>query len=74
MHTTFVEGDLLLYFNQEVVYVVVLDFIDDDYFIVAVYEEGDYFYGQKIKIKHLTDKYFIKIDHFGKIDSLFPWI
>jgi hypothetical protein len=74
MNTTFVEGDLLLYFNEEVVYVVVLDFIDDAYFIVAVNEEDDYFYGRKIKIKNLTEKYFIKLDHVGRINSPFPWI
>lgn len=74
MNAEFVEGDLLLYFNEEVVYVVVLDLIDRDYFIVVVSEENEYFYGRKIKIKNLTERYFIKLDHIGKIDSPWPWI
>lgn len=73
MNTKFVVGDLLLYFYEEVVFLVVLDFIDDDFFIVVVYEEGDYFYGRKIKIKNLTEKYFIKLDNIGRVDSLYPW-
>lgn len=73
MNTKFVAGDLLLYFNEEVVYVVILDFVDDDFFIVAVDEEGDYIYGRKIRIKNLSEKYFIRLDHVGKIDSSHPW-
>lgn len=73
MSTTFVEGDLLLYFNDSVVYMVILDSIYENYFIVVIGEEGDYFYGRKIKIKNLIDKYFIKLDYVGKIESPHSW-
>ena len=74
MSTNFVEGDVLLYFNEKVVHVVILDKIDSNYFIVVVDEEKEYLYGRQINIKSLNDKYFIKLDHVGKIDSSSPWL
>lgn len=74
MCTRFKEGDVLLYFNKDVIHIVILDIIEDEYFIVVVDEEGDYFYGRKIKKKNLSEKYFIKLDYLGNVKSPHPWL
>lgn len=62
MNSDFKAGDLLLYYNIDVVYVVILDEIGRDYFTVVTSIIGDYEYGYKIKIKNLTTKYFLRLD------------
>lgn len=62
MNSDFKVGDLLLYYNIEVVYVVILDEIGRDYFTVVTSIIGDYEYGYKINIKNLTTKYFLRLD------------
>lgn len=62
MSEKFIEGDVLLYFNLERTYIVMLDKIETDYFVVVTSQDSKYEYGFKIKIKNLTNKYFLKID------------
>jgi hypothetical protein len=62
MNTNFVRGDVLLYFNSEVVYIVLLDEITESHFTIITSQNGRYQYGFKIKIKNLTSKWFIKLD------------
>ena len=62
MDTIFKPGDLLLYFNKKVVYIVLLDEISENYFTVVTHEDSNYQYGFMIRIKNLNSKYFIKLD------------
>lgn len=62
MSEMFRSGDLLLYFNNDVVHLVLLDEVDLDYFIVITSVDEDYQYGYKIKIQNLTEKYFLRLD------------
>lgn len=66
MESIFKPGDLLLYFNNKVAYIVLLDEISENYFTVVTHEDSTYQYGFMIKIRNLTSKYFIKLDsHFS---------
>jgi hypothetical protein len=62
MSTVFIPGDLLLYFNSEVVHIVLLDEVDEHHFTIVTSDDGTYQYGYKIRIKNLTGKYFLKLD------------
>lgn len=62
MSTLFKKGDLLLYFNRDNVHIVLLDEIAENYFTIVTSDDGHYQYGYKIRIKNLTDKYFLKLD------------
>lgn len=62
MNIDFEPGDLLLYFNGYVVYIVLLDEIDQDFFTIVTSDDGNYQYGYKIKIKNLREKYFLRLD------------
>ena len=62
MSTFFQVGDLLIYFNSEVAFFVMLDQIDDEYFTIVTSQDAQYEYGFKIRIRNLNPKYFLKVD------------
>lgn len=62
MKTEFVEGDVLIYFNSDVAFVVLLDQVDEVYFTIVTSQNSHYEYGFKIKIRNLTSKHFLKVD------------
>lgn len=62
MSTIFVVGDVLLYFNSEVTFLVMLDQVDDEYFTIITSQDPQYEYGFKIPIRNLNSKYFLKVD------------
>ena len=62
MNTVFVEGDVLLYFNSEVAFFVLLDKLDKDYFTIVTSQNTQYEYGFKIRIRNLTEKHFMRVD------------
>lgn len=62
MSIVFSPGDLLIYFKSDVAYIVLLDEVDEDYFTIVTSDDGIYQYGYKIRIRNLTDKYFLRLD------------
>ena len=62
MNANFKKGDLLLYFNKELIQVVLLDEIDTEYFTIITKDDGIYQYGYKIRLRNLTTASFKKLD------------